>query len=147
MGSNYNYLAFTWWETGRTQRLTLSRLLNCSVLWWLEMVWECFIMLIEHDRAKRYHEDGIWKGGYPSEDLYHQKFQSIATMRYQWTVNMTGKYLSPYTNSSPKESSTVDDLDHLFDLQALFWWKIIVYGVHMNLQAVFVRVVSSFAWI
>ena len=29
----------------------------------------------------------------------------------------------------------------------LIWWKIIVYRVHMNLQAVFVRVVSSFAWI
>ena len=41
----------------------------------------------------------------------------------------------------------VDDLGLLFDLQALFWLKIIVYRVHMNLQAVFVRVVSSFAWI
>ena len=29
---------------------------------------------------------------------------SIATMHYQWTVNTTGKYLPPYTNSSPKES-------------------------------------------
>ena len=25
-------------------------------------------------------------------------------MHYQWTVNMTGKYLPPYTNSPPKES-------------------------------------------
>ena len=27
----------------------------------------CVIMLIEHDRAKRYYEDGNWKGSYPSD--------------------------------------------------------------------------------
>ena len=32
-------------------------------------------------------------------------------------------------------------------LKALFQWKIIVYSVHINQQADFVRVVSSFAWI
>ena len=66
---------------------------------------------------------------------------TIATMHYHWTVNTTGKYLPPYTNSSPK---AMDNLGLLFDLQAIFFGKIIVCRVHMNLQADFVRVVSSF---
>ena len=43
-----------------------------------------------------------------------------------------------HTLTAPQKShlSTVDDLGLLFDLQALFWWKIFVYKVHMNLQAV-----------
>ena len=67
----------------------------CGNWKWCESVSSCWLNMIEPNDTMKM---AIGK------EAILQKCQSIATMHYQWTVSMTGKYLPPYTNTFLKES-------------------------------------------